>query len=66
MPDPLASGWNVYAGTTPDSMTAQTSQPLPVGSMWTYSGALKTDGKWIGSGQQPDYYVAYQQSVLRG
>lgn len=61
-----ATGWNLYAGNSPDQLTLQNSAPLTLGSTWT----LPTGGLVVGpdavGGQAPDYYVALSRGIQRG
>lgn len=58
--------WNVYAGTAPDTMTRQNSEPIAAGTAWTQSSALTQSGSAPGRGQAPSYYHVLPHVLQRG
>jgi hypothetical protein len=61
-----ATGWNVYAGTSPDGMTRQNGTPVALGSSWQMSGTLGSGGSAPGDGQEPVSIVPAPRSLRRG
>ncbi len=64
-PPAVAVGFNVYVGTSADSLKLQTPSPAPVGQSFTLAGAI-ADGRAPGTGQSPDVYVIGGSTVRRG
>lgn len=60
------TGWNVYAGLTPDGTTLQNGAPLAVGSTWTEPASGLVSGRRPGSGQQPGSYLIPSRILQRG
>ncbi len=65
-PPANATGWNVYAGATLDSLKKQNAQPLAIGASWVMPPAGPADGTQPGDGQQPEYFVTLQRVLPRG
>ena len=61
-----ATGWNVYVGMDPDSMTLQNSSPLGVGADWVQPVWISATGRKPGYGQAPSYVQALARIVQRG
>ena len=61
-----AKGWNVYAGTTPLTLTLQNDMPLGVADTWAQPDTLSTNGQAAGTGQLPDYLLPVPRLILRG
>jgi len=61
-----ARGWNIYAGTSPGSMTRQNASPLRLGETWTQPGTLVTAGQLAGAGQEPGYLRPAPRMLQRG
>ncbi len=64
-PPAIATAWNVYVGTSPDTITLQNGNPIAAGVDWTEPGAL-AHGARPGSGQQPTWFLADQRLIERG
>jgi hypothetical protein len=64
-PPPIATAWNVYIGTSPDTITLQNGNPIAAGGDWTQPGAL-TYGARPGTGQQATWFLADQRLIERG
>ena len=62
----IASGWNVYAGTSIDATRLQNSTPIPIGSSWTMPPTGLAAGRIAGQGQSPSSYRRIEQVVRRG
>ena len=60
-----ASGWNIFAGNTPDLLYRQNPAPLALGSPWTQTGVLNLSAPFL-SGQTPDRYLRPQRIFQRG
>jgi hypothetical protein len=60
------TGWNVYSGTSPATMTVQNLQPLAPGQTWVQPDTLSTTGRRAGSGQAPSYWVQVPRTIQRG
>ncbi|MFN0167685.1 MAG: hypothetical protein ACKV22_14760 [Bryobacteraceae bacterium] len=60
------TGWNVYAGTEPDSLSRQNGSPLPTGADWIAPNVISTSGPKPGEGQQPETYTQIQATFQRG
>ena len=65
-PPPRATGWQVYAGTTEDSVTRQTTNPLSLTEPWVMPGNVPTKGPAAPFGQTPDQYIRLQRLLFRG
>jgi hypothetical protein len=63
---PNATGWNVYVGTDPDSMTLQNSSPLAAGAAWVQPVWISATGRKPGSGQAPSYVQSLARILQRG
>jgi hypothetical protein len=61
-----ATGWNVYAGTSPDAMIRQNASLLQPGQNWTAPSALTNTGKAPGDGQRPTYFQPIPRIIQRG
>ena len=60
-----ATGWNLYAGTSPDTLARQTAAPLAPGAEWLMSpGGLLAGPKPVDS-QTPAYYLEFQRLLWR-
>lgn len=59
------TGWNAYAGYTPDEPTLQNDAPIPVGTSWTALSELRS-GRKPGNGQIADRFIVSNQTLLRG
>jgi hypothetical protein len=60
------TGWNVYSGTSPATMTKQNLQTLAPGQTWVQPDTLSTTGRLAGSGQAPNYWVPVPRTIQRG
>jgi len=65
-PPAVATGFNVYAGTTEGSLTLQNSTPIPVGQTFTMPDSGLAAGTAEGSGQAADVYVTGGPTLRRG
>ena len=61
-----ATGFNVYAGSTPDSMTLQNAVPLSAGSAYTYVPGMVSGGRCPGHGQSAQFRRRLTRTILRG
>jgi hypothetical protein len=59
-------GWNVYAGTAPQSLTRQNDGPLAPDQTWVQPDSILTGSKTAGSGQAPDYLLPVPRMIQRG
>jgi hypothetical protein len=59
-------GWNVYVGTSPDSMVLQNSSQVSPGQIWLQPPVLIQRGRTPGTGQQPDYFQTAPRVIQRG
>src|SRR5262245_24852166 len=57
-PPANATGWQVYVGFSPEEMTLQNQDPIPVDQSWLYGMSSVTNSKKPGSGQAPNYVRA--------
>lgn len=61
-----ASGWNVYVGTTGQTLWLQNSTPIAIATTsYTLANAPTLSGNPMGTGQHPDYNFAFQDVVWR-
>jgi hypothetical protein len=65
-PPPVATGFNVYAGFSPDSLALQNSAPIPVDQNFTIAGSGLVDGRAPGTGQMADIYIVGGPVMRRG
>jgi hypothetical protein len=65
-PPPCASGWNVYVGVDPETMTRQNGAPIPAGQTWVQPNTITAGGRAPGSGQSPSYMLPAPRMMLRG
>jgi hypothetical protein len=63
---PNAAGFNVYVGTTPDSMALQNAAPITPGGSYTYIPGAVTGGKSPAWGQHPEFRRPLVRTFLRG
>lgn len=61
-----ATGWHVYLGPDPESMTRQSAAPIPAGDNWLQPNSVATAGKRPGRGQQPSYLQPVPRMIQRG
>jgi hypothetical protein len=61
-----ARGWNVYAGTSPSTMTIQNPAVLGPGETWVQPDTLSTTGRTAGDGQRPAYRLPVPRTIQRG
>jgi hypothetical protein len=61
-----AVGWNVYAGSSPASMTLQNTILLGVGDTYTYIPGAVSRGRAPGFGQRPEFRQPLVRTLLRG
>jgi len=62
---PNATGWNVYVGTSGDSLSLQNDASIAAGETWLQPGALAA-GQAPGSGQAPSYVKPVPRMIQRG
>jgi hypothetical protein len=65
-PPAVATGFNVYMGLSAETVSLQTSSPVPVGSNFTLSGSGLATGRRSGCGQAPDFYITGGLMLRRG
>jgi hypothetical protein len=63
---PNATGWNLYAGTSPDNLSLQNETPIGVGSTWIQPGTVAGGGPGPGPGQSPSYVKLVPRMIQRG
>jgi hypothetical protein len=61
-----AKGWNIYAGTSPTTLTRQNDRPLAPGETWLQPSAISTSGPPASCGQAPDYLLPVPRTIQRG
>jgi hypothetical protein len=62
----IATGWNVYAGASPDTMFGQNTSLLTLGQTWEQPAVLVQTGELPGKGQRPTYLQALPRVLQRG
>jgi hypothetical protein len=60
------TGWNVYAGSAPDSMTLQNISPIVAGEIWQQLLPLTDAGQGPSTGQHPTYVKPIPNLIQRG
>jgi len=65
-PDADVAGWNVYLGTSRDSIYLQNIPPVPLGAAWIFNGVADTESRGARSGQVPDYFIVDYRRLQRG
>ena len=65
-PPPNATGWNVYAGTSINSITKQNPAPLDPAQSWTIPTSGWSTGASPGTGQQPNFLRPMPRFLQRG
>lgn len=61
-----ATNWNVYAGTSIDSITLQNANPIALGESWIMPATGLISGPAPGTGQQPNYFYELPRYLQRG
>jgi hypothetical protein len=61
-----ATGFNVYMGLTPATITLQNATPVPVGTSFTLAASGLVSGSAPGTGQSADIYVVGGPMLRRG
>jgi hypothetical protein len=61
-----ASGFHVYLGPTPDTVTRQTATPVAAGGSFTLPSSGLVEGPAPGEGQAPDVYLTGGPVLRRG
>jgi hypothetical protein len=65
-PPANATGWNVYVGLDPNSMTVQNGTPLEAGAGWVQPVWISATGRKPGCGQKPNYVQVLPRILQRG
>jgi hypothetical protein len=65
-PPPVATGFNVYMGLSPETVTLQNSTPVAVADSFTLPSSGLVTGGCPGCGQAPDVYVTGGALLMRG
>ena len=63
---PTATGWNIFAGVSPETMVLQNDVLISRNFGWTQATAVRTTGRSPGRGQLPDYYKHVPRVFRRG
>jgi hypothetical protein len=61
-----ASGWNVYAGLSPDDVRLHNLNPIAPGESYICRGAMATSSRTPSSGQEPDCIRVLPRVIRRG
>jgi hypothetical protein len=61
-----ATGWNVYAGITHQTMYRQNATVVDSGQTWQQPGTLVQSGSFPGHGQKPNYLLPLPRVFQRG
>lgn len=64
-PPANASGWNVYVGPAPDSVSRQNDLPIGTSGRWTLTVPLRS-GSPAGEGQPPTWFFVDHRVIERG
>jgi hypothetical protein len=59
------TGWNIYCGSSPSTMTIQNDTPLAPGATWIQADVSKT-GHLAGDGQMRTYRLPVPRTIQRG
>lgn len=65
-PPANATAWNIYAGTSIDSITLQNGAPITAGQPWLLPVSGLVPGRVPGTGQAPNYYRVLPRYLQRG
>lgn len=65
-PPTNATAWNVYAGTSINSITLQNPAPIDAGQPWTLPVSGLVSGRSPGTGQAPSYFRVLPRYLQRG
>ena len=65
-PPANATGWNVFVGADPGSMTMQNGSPIAAGENWLQANPPSTTGQMPGDGQEPSYLLPVPRVIQRG
>jgi len=63
-PPANASGWNVYVGQSPDTVSLQNTAPIAVSDSWTLTTLVQ--GGPAGTGQAPTWFFVDHRVIERG
>lgn len=61
-----AAAWNIYAGTSIDSIMLQNPSPTVLGQIWVLPAAGLSTGRSPGTGQAPNYFRQLPRYLQRG
>lgn len=61
-----ATGWNVYAASAQGNLTLQTDVPLSLDEPWQMPTSGIAIGRRAGTGQSPDFTIAFSKRLQRG
>ncbi len=61
-----ATGWNIYGGIAPQSVTLQNTTPLVLGGTWQYALPGTTTGQVAGTGQAANVTRDLPRRIMRG
>jgi hypothetical protein len=64
-PPANATGWNAYAGLTPDTISLQNTSAIAIGGTWTVTAGI-SQGIRPSQGQQPTWFLVDQRLIERG
>ena len=65
-PPANVTGWNVFVGLSPDSISQQNPSPLALAQTWLQQGVVTTTGRTPHSGQLADYLCVVTRILQRG
>lgn len=65
-PPSVATGFNVYTGSSSTALVLQNASPVPVGQSFVLPGSGLIAGRAMGNGQMPDVYVTGGPTLRRG
>jgi len=60
------TGWNLYAGVSPDALALQNATPMAITEPWTASATGLASGRRPSNGQLPDYWIIDHRAIARG
>ena len=60
------TGWNIYAGYTPDQPTLQNDAPIPIATSWIAPPSGLSSGRKPGDGQTADRFIVNDRVLPRG
>ena len=65
-PPKNVTGWNLYAGASPDTLALQNAVPMGLSEIWSEPTTGLSSGRRPSYGQEPDCWIIDRRAIARG